>query len=1111
MKNNRFATTLLLTAVALSMIVPTAVSANEQINQGNITEQSQEKENTETFDNVESIDQKEVIQKVDTSENQEKLEEEKISPKEHGQSLVASQNEVDTLNAVKGKTVWLDTAAGSDAADGSSTPNSVKTLEKALELAGEGGTIMVTGDREIEITSSITLDNNITILRDENLKSTANVIYVKDGGNLIINHATIDGNNIESAIGTLVEVRNASCSINEGAILRNNKTRVVSVIAQGADSNVVMNGGEICDNNTDWTVVEIGTWFGGQGIATFTMNGGSIHDNSTDYQTVVMTDAIANNEKVFNMNGGTIINNTNKEIGAVEIDNGIFNMSGGSIEDNVGTKKAGGVSIKGDLTIAKITGGNIKKNKGVNGGGIYLTGGTLNLEGGSITGNTAKTGGGIDASGNNSSTINITGGDVSNNSASSYGGGVYVHSATTVANISGGTISKNTSPWAGGIFIWNNATANISGNTLITENKTTGERNGGGINLYGGTLNITGGTISKNEARDGAGIDVSNGTAILEKDALITENMARRNGGGISISGGTLTINGSTISENTAVGNGGAILTTNGRVVVNAAIINSNIANVRGGGMFIWNKGTVEIEKGTVITKNKANQGGGIELRNHPLTIDGAEITDNEAMKCGSGISVWDNGEVTVKGNTSISGNKITAKDTKEYASTVFVWGNSDSDTKFVMESGSIKNNTATGECAAGIAAIGEKSNAVVEVSGGEISGNANESGKKQGIRLFKTGEKNGVVRLSGSPVIKDEIFLNDHEDQNAKIEVTGEFKPQNAVKVNDTSWTDYRTIVTYAAGLTAKAEDFTPASGLEKHYIIKDGQDLKSMNKLTVIFREKDTDKKYGEAYVVAKDKLSKSQIPEIVKKGYELIGWKNEADDKEWNFVQDMVAGDLVLNPIWKLKLPKGTVSAVDGKTDIHEGDPVTLEANVTHEAEENIRYQLTWFKDGKKIENEKKGRGVSDTHYLTVTEAGTYSAKVTATDGIQTTEEVELGVVEVTASSHVFGKWTVKKQPTETEKGLKERTCTICGLKETDEIPATEKIENLPTIIDKKNELVKKEETTMVAGGNDKPKSVRTGDENSLEIAAGTMLFMLGVGAIMIVRRKKEREEE
>ena len=46
-------------------------------------------------------------------------------------------------------------------------------------------------------------------------------------------------------------------------------------------------------------------------------------------------------------------------------------------------------------------------------------------------------------------------------------------------------------------------------------------------------------------------------------------------------------------------------------------------------------------------------------------------------------------------------------------------------------------------------------------------------------------------------------------------------------------------------------------------------------------------------------------------------------------------------------------------------------------------------------------------------------------------------------IPATGHDFGEWTVTKEATENEKGLKERTCKNCGVKETEDIPALEPV--------------------------------------------------------------------
>ena len=1023
------------------------------------------------------------------------------------------------------------------------------------------------------INTDITLDNNITVTRDAGQASADSMLMVRDGGSLTINHATLDGGGFANS-GSLVFVRSRSLTINEGAVIRNNVGRSEVIYAEaytGTETKIEMNGGEICNNNVDQAIVAIYSWAFQDEYVTFTMNGGSIHDNQSNWYIISTGRNDQKNRMRVNMNGGNIRNNQSAHYG-VEIYNTDFVMQDGLIEQNTASAGGGGVMIHGDSAEAKITGGRITGNTGRDGGGLLLesgyltldknanvsgnntngsgagilqkggtldfvngnitgnkvlpdsscggggilvTGGTLNMSGGTVSNNQSDTGGGIEAYGN--STVNITGGTVSNNNAASYGGGVYVHDKTAVATISNATISGNTSPWASGIFIWNEGSVTINENTLITENQTTGNNHGGGIYLLGGTLKMTGGTVSKNTAPlDAGGIFISGGTATLEKDVKVTENSAGRCGGGISITGGTLTIDGATISKNHATDDGGGINLSDGNITLTSATVSENESGQRGGGIFSWGNATLNIEKGTFITKNKSVQGGGIDSCDHPLTIDGATISENEAER-GSGISVWDNGEVTVKGNTLIKENRIVGQGTDEAAGTIYIYGSGAAETRFNLESGRIINNKAIGDTCASIAVIGSSSKAIAMISGGEISGNTNESGKRQGIRFFKDGDQNGALKLSGTLTIKDEIFLNDDQDPAAKVEVIDAFEPTEAIKIDDTSWTNYRTIVSYVQGQTAQVKDFIPASNTGRKYIIKDGQELKSMNKLKVIFREKDATENYGEAYVIAKEKIDEKQIPSINKKGYEIVGWQLETNDRNWNFDKDTVTEDSVLNPVWKLKLPRGKVRAVDGKKDIHEGTPVKLEA-VLEEEVEGISYQYIWMKDGKEIENRDQSRMTSATKYLTVTEAGTYSVKVIASDTKDTTKAVEIGSVKVTESKHAFGEWKTVKEATETEEGLEERVCTICGIKEQRTIPLVEKKEEQKPSDKEEPKKEEKIETPTVTGeavanetvkteNKGTAKTVKTGDNLSLRLYAGTMMSAAFAGILVLKRKKKD----
>ena len=45
------------------------------------------------------------------------------------------------------------------------------------------------------------------------------------------------------------------------------------------------------------------------------------------------------------------------------------------------------------------------------------------------------------------------------------------------------------------------------------------------------------------------------------------------------------------------------------------------------------------------------------------------------------------------------------------------------------------------------------------------------------------------------------------------------------------------------------------------------------------------------------------------------------------------------------------------------------------------------------------------------------------------------------KIETAAHTYGDWTVTKESTTTEKGSKEKTCSVCGHKVTEELPLAE----------------------------------------------------------------------
>ena len=1042
MRKKQILALVLSVSMAFGMSLGTVSFAKEDITQAGIIEDADSngkvKENERAENSERTLSPEEQESVTENPEINTKTSKDS-GAKESGATSVVTQTDEDTAPTAIGTVVYLDFKSGSDTADGSDEAHAVQSIKRAIELAGEDGTIIVTGSRAVEITEDIVLGDGITIKTGENFTANSSMLDIT-GCKVTINRATIDGgkneNKTQSSSSGLILVNNATLIINDGARICNGWGGGITLRTVNRDANLIMNGGEIYnlgskDNNSPMQyAVNINLMLDG-GTATFTMSGGSIHHNLVSGCAVYMASAMGT-KGIFNMTGGSIKNNEplpgsdDKGVG-VCARIGTFNMSGGEISDNQG----GGVIIEDDMGLSSST------------------------------------------------VFNMTGGEISGNSAG-YGAGIAVE---------GGTV-------------------NIEGNALITRNRTVGNDGGGGIAAYGGKVNVTGGTISENTAGFG-------------------------------------------------------------------------------GGIASWKNGVVTIGGDALITKNKAtgDGGGGVTAASQTLTLNGGTISENEAP-FGAALGIWGDAKAVMSGDTQITGNKVLTQNGNEMGGAVYIGGSQNGGSTFTMTGGSITNNTTDKVYCAGIAVNGNKTGGIVEISGGTIAGNTNAQGIKQGIRLYKGTNtdgvnKNGLVKLSGSPDIADEIYLNDYENDAAKVEVTGTFTPKQPVPINDSSWTNYRTIVTYAAGLTAKTDDFTPASGSKRQTIIKDADDaqnLQSMNNLLVTFQEKEGGTKYGELYILPNGMIDENKIPETKKEGCTLLGWKEGLADKDWNFKTDTVTKDMTLypvwrvdkvihqvtikdgdqdhgtieveknqtigadklpklnrpgynfmgwetadgkawdvendrvtsnielHPVWKLKFATGNITAdnaKDGKVTMHTGKSIVLTATANHEAEGDISYQFIWYKNGKEIKARSKGRAVAEQNTLEVTEAGTYIVKVVASDGTQTTEAAEIDAMEVAVEDHDFGEWVITKQPTETEKGLKERTCKTCGVKETEEIPATGKKED-PKPDDGKDdsnpEGEGKKDTETISKTttieNVSAKNVRTGDSNHLGLVLGAMAVAAGV---------------
>lgn len=233
--------------------------------------------------------------------------------------------------------------------------------------------------------------------------------------------------------------------------------------------------------------------------------------------------------------------------------------------------------LGGEFTLTSSqSGGAVTGGNATYGGGIYVSGATLDFTGGSVRGNSSSwEGGGVYLT--QGARLNLRGGSVEDNVAH-YGGGVFVHESTV--EMSGGSIERNRASFnGGGVYLF--GTSSAAAFTL-----TSGEIKANHASLYGGGVSLwtkssfamRGGSVSENEASSGgAGIcvrsEADEPSELSITDGSVTGNRTGRIGGGLLIDiGGKAEISGGSVSANTAKDGAGVYLSSGSSTVFSGKV-----------------------------------------------------------------------------------------------------------------------------------------------------------------------------------------------------------------------------------------------------------------------------------------------------------------------------------------------------------------------------------------------------------------------------------------------------------------------------------------------------------------------------------------------------------
>lgn len=464
--------------------------------------------------------------------------------------------------------------------------------------------------------------------------------------------------------------------------------------------------------------------------------------------------ALFNFQATALVSGSQFVSNTaNRAGGAVEAVAGTTTLSDVLMSDNdtgANPGNGGGLHVTGAGT-AVVSGGVVRRNTGVEGGGLWCAATcTMTVTGTAVLDNVAtggasalKGGGGLF----NLGTMSVVNATITSNAATSIdgtagsGGGILNVGGTL--SVVGGVIQNNSAPRAGG-GIESNAGSVALANVLFIGN-TTGASpgNGGALHVTGaGTVTATGGSVRDNvAAREGGGFWNDTGLMTVTGTTFMSNRAdgpaADDGGGGLFNNGGTLVLEDVTVTDNAATGaagSGGGVFTLGGLMRITGGTISGNRANRAGAGVENATgpsgPGTTEMTDVTVvdnmIVAPAPGNGGGLHSGGGTVTIRGGTFSGNVAAEGGG---LWSDAVMTVApsaaGPTVITDNEATGASTTTGGGGVFVQTGGEVTLTDVV----LTDNRATGTAGSG-GGLFVADGSMAAVEGGVVRGNeANRAG----------------------------------------------------------------------------------------------------------------------------------------------------------------------------------------------------------------------------------------------------------------------------------------------------------------------------------------------------------------------------------------------
>ncbi|KZX09890.1 DUF11 domain-containing protein [Methanobrevibacter filiformis] len=392
------------------------------------------------------------------------------------------------INASKLPNVYVNATGGSDSNNGSNWTSAVKSIENALEIVQNGGTIHIAGNNYNNTNgigknnTNLTINKNITLLGHTVLSGEIILDALNNGRIFLIN----DGLNV-TLINLTFANGNITGTTNNGGAIYSNGSKII-ITGSKFINNTAQNGGAIYSNNGTNFIINENTSFINNTART--NNGGAIYNNRSNFS-VSNSSFIGNNAARY---GGAISNYDN------------FSVSNSSFIGNTASTNSGAISNNGNFSVSNSS---FIGNTASSSGGAISSNGNFSVSNSSFIGNTASSSGGAISSNGNFSVSNSS---FIGNNASNYGGAICNYGNFSVSNSS---FIDNNASYGGAIYTLNNQ-------TFINNNSFDGNNGVLGIGFNDSNINLNSYLISNNIIInndivllvDGSRNNISNGSII---------------------------------------------------------------------------------------------------------------------------------------------------------------------------------------------------------------------------------------------------------------------------------------------------------------------------------------------------------------------------------------------------------------------------------------------------------------------------------------------------------------------------------------------------------------------------------------------------------------------